>query len=77
MNTAAGVAVFLAGIIIVRAVWSRANPGARLAAIGGVALALWLFVGIAAPHQAGTLAAWLAQGVATDALGAAHLISAI
>lgn len=77
MNTAAGVMVFIAGIVIVRAVWSRGNPGARLAAIGGVALALWLFVGIAAPHDAQVLAGWLVQGVATDALGAAHLISAI
>ena len=74
MNAAAGATVVILGIIVVRAVWKRANPGARLAAIGGVTLAVWLLIGMANAADAGKLAAWLLGGVAAVATGTAHLI---
>lgn len=77
MNAAAGVTVVIAAIVLVRAVWKRANPGARLAAIGGVSLAIWLLIGMASPADAGKLAAWLLGGVAAVVTGAAHLIGQI
>jgi hypothetical protein len=73
-SAAAGVAVIIVFIVIVRAVWKRNNPGARLAAILGVAFGCWLLLAVANPGGAVTLAAWTGRGVATDASSLGHLI---
>jgi hypothetical protein len=77
VNVAAGVFFAAAAVVIVRAVWKRANPGARLAAIGGSLLALWLLLGAVNAGAAGRLSGWLLSGAVTDVTGLGHLISAL
>ncbi len=62
---AAVIIVALAFIIIVRAVWGRANPGARLAAIGAALFATWLLLAAVNPHAASVVT----DGTASGAVG--------
>lgn len=59
----AAILVPLGLIIIVRLVWPKANPGAKLAAIGGVLFALWACIAVASLHAAGVVAAGVADGI--------------
>src|SRR5437879_6171946 len=77
VNVAAGVFLAAAAIWLLRTVWGRANPGARLAAIGGSALALWLLVGAVNAAAAGRMSGWLLSGAVTDVTGIGHLVSAL
>jgi len=77
VHTAAAVSVILFGIWLLRRVWGRANPGARLAAIGSGAFALWLMVAIASMPNAMKIAAFTASGVAAFAAGIGHFAHAL
>ena len=75
--TAAAILVALGLILIVRLVWGKANPGAKLAAIGGVLFAIWACLAVASPIAAGVVAAGLASGIVGIIHGIAGLIAAL
>lgn len=52
--------VVLAGIVVVT--WKRQNTGARIGAILAVIIAFWFAIALVSPGQAGTMAAWVAEG---------------
>ena len=61
---AAAILVPIGLIIIVRMVWPKANPGAKLAAIGGTLFAIWACIAVASLHAAGIVAGGVADGIA-------------
>ena len=60
---AAAILVPLGLMVIVKVVWPKANPGAKLAAIGGVLFAIWACIAVASLHAAGIVAGGVADGI--------------
>jgi hypothetical protein len=52
----------LAGVLIVKVTWKRANTGARIGAILAVLFALWLAIALVNSHAADLVAAGTASG---------------
>ena len=66
--------LFVFALWIVRKVWPRANPGARLATIGGVIFAFWALIAVTHLSAALRLTGWLATGIIVLTHGAGTLI---
>ena len=74
---AAAILVALGLILIVRLVWGKANPGAKLAAIGGTLFAIWALIAVANITAAGVIAAGVASGIVGIIHGITGLITAL
>jgi hypothetical protein len=60
---AAAILVPLGLIFIARIVWYRANPGARLAAIGATLFALWALLAVSSLSAAMVVCGGVAEGI--------------
>lgn len=72
---AAAILVPVVLIFIAVKVWPRANPGARLATIGGVLFALWALLAVANLNAAGVVAGGVAEGIVGFIRGLASLLT--
>ena len=73
-DMAATILVPLSLILIVRMVWPKANPGAKLAAIGAVLFALWALIAVTNTAAALVIAGGVASGIAGFIHGLGSLI---
>jgi hypothetical protein len=74
-NGGVGVIILVVVIWLAVKVWPRANPGARLAAIGGGTLALWLLISVTSPHAGEVMAVGFLTGVRQIASGFADFFN--
>jgi drug/metabolite transporter superfamily protein YnfA len=73
----AAILVVLTIVGALKLTWKRANTGARLAAIGGFFLVLWLAVALVSVSDAAKVSAWTAGGLVTTIHGLAAFIGQI
>ena len=73
--TGAAVIVVILAITVGRAAWKKPNAGARLAALLGLIVALWLIFAVATPSGGATVAVDAAKGIAALAVGIGKILA--
>jgi hypothetical protein len=72
-----GVVVAVGILFIIAVTWKRANTGARIGAIIGALIFLWLAVALVNPAAAGTVAAAVPSGFSQLVNGIGHFIGVL
>lgn len=75
MTGAAALVVILA-IIVGRGAWKKPNAGARLAALLGLIIAVWLIFAVATPNGGELVAVDAAEGIKALMVGIGHVLKA-